>query len=92
MLFRSVAAEYGPRAVGILLSGMGRDGAKELRLMRDRGAVTIAQDEESSVVHSMPGEAIKLKGARYILAPDRIAAVIEHHVLWSARGLCSSVS
>lgn len=92
VLFRSVAQEYGPRAVGILLSGMGRDGAKELRLMRDRGAVTIAQDEESSVVHSMPGEAIKLKGARYILAPDRIAAVIEHHVLWSARGLCLSGS
>lgn len=86
VLFRSVAQQYGSRAVGILLSGMGRDGAKELRLMRDRGAVTIAQDEESSVVHSMPGEAIKLKGARYILAPDRIAAVIEHHVLWSARG------
>ena len=86
VLFRSVAQRYGPHAIGILLTGMGRDGAKELRLMRDRGAVTIAQDEETSVVHGMPGEAIKLKGARYVLAPDRIASVVEHHVLGSARG------
>jgi two-component system, chemotaxis family, protein-glutamate methylesterase/glutaminase len=81
VLFRSVAQHYGPRAIGILLTGMGRDGAKELRLMRDRGAVTIAQDEETSVVHGMPGEAIKLKGARYVLSPDRVAYVVEHHVL-----------
>jgi two-component system, chemotaxis family, protein-glutamate methylesterase/glutaminase len=86
VLFRSVAQHYGPRAVGILLTGMGRDGAKELRLMRDRGAVTIAQDEETSVVHGMPGEAIKLKGARYVLPPDRVAYVVEHHVLASANG------
>jgi two-component system chemotaxis response regulator CheB len=80
VLFRSVAQQYGSHAIGILLTGMGRDGAKELRLMRDRGAVTIAQDEESSVVHGMPGEAIKLKGARYILPPDRIPSVVEHHL------------
>lgn len=80
VLFRSVAQHYGANAIGILLTGMGRDGAKELRLMRDKGAVTIAQDEETSVVHGMPGEAIKLKGARYILPPDRIAHVVEHHV------------
>lgn len=80
ILFRSVAQHYGAYAVGVLLTGMGRDGAKELRLMRDKGAVTIAQDEETSVVHGMPGEAIKLKGARYILPPDRIASVIDHHV------------
>ena len=80
VLFRSVAQRYGSHAVGVLLTGMGRDGAKELRQMRDRGAVTIAQDEETSVVHGMPGEAIKLKGARYILPPERIASVIEHHL------------
>ena len=80
-LFRSVAECYGAHAIGILLTGMGGDGAKELRLMRDKGAVTIAQDEETSVVHGMPGEAIKLKGARYVLAPDRIAAVVQHLLL-----------
>ena len=77
VLFRSVAKHYGPRAIGILLTGMGRDGAKELRDMRELGAVTIAQDEETSAVHGMPGEAIKLKGARYILPPDRIVKVVE---------------
>lgn len=82
VLFRSVAQHYGPKSIGILLTGMGRDGAKELRQMRDRGAVTIAQDEETSVVHGMPGEAIKLKGARYILPPDRIPSVVEHHLGW----------
>lgn len=79
-LFRSVAQHYGANAIGILLTGMGRDGAKELRLMRDKGAVTIVQDEETSVVYGMPGEAIKLKSARYILSPDRIAHVVEQHV------------
>jgi two-component system chemotaxis response regulator CheB len=80
VLFRSVAQHYGPRAIGILLTGMGRDGAKELRLLRDRGAITIAQDEETSAVHGMPGEAIKLKGARYVLPPERIVSVVQHHL------------
>ncbi len=80
VLFRSVAEHYGARAIGVLLTGMGRDGAKELKLMRDAGALTIAQDEETSAVHGMPGEAIKLKGARYILPPDRIVSVLEHHL------------
>lgn len=90
VLFRSVAQRYGPHAVGILLTGMGRDGAKELKLMRDKGAVTIAQDEETSVVHGMPGEAIKLKGARYILPPERIASVMEHHVMGSLNGVSAA--
>lgn len=86
VLFRSVALRYGPNAIGVLLTGMGRDGAKELKLMRDKGAVTIAQDEETSVVHGMPGEAIKLKGARYVLPPERMPSVVEHHVLGSLTG------
>ena len=66
--------------IGILLTGMGRDGAVELRDMRDLGATTIAQDEETSAVHGMPGEAIRLKGARYILPPDRIVSVVERRL------------
>ncbi|MFQ5631445.1 MAG: chemotaxis protein CheB, partial [bacterium] len=72
-MFRSVAAVYGARAVGVLLTGMGRDGAQELKLMRERGAITIAQDKATSVVHGMPGEAIKIGAARYVLPVDAIA-------------------
>jgi two-component system chemotaxis response regulator CheB len=75
-LFRFVAQVYGPHAVGILLTGMGKDGAEELKTMREAGALTIAQDEESSVVHGMPGEAIKMGAASHILMPDGIAAML----------------
>jgi two-component system chemotaxis response regulator CheB len=75
-LFRSVVEAYGSRAAGVLLTGMGRDGAEELKLMKERGAVTIAQDKESSVVFGMPGEAVKLDAATYVLSPNQIAAVL----------------
>ncbi len=75
-LFRSVAEVYGNRALGILLTGMGRDGAEELVLMKKKGATTIAQDKESSVVHGMPGEAIKLGGASLVLPPEKIAHML----------------
>lgn len=75
-LFRSLAAVYGGDTVAGLLTGMGRDGAEELRLLKEKGAVTFAQDKDSSVVHGMPGEAIKLDAATFILAPDKIAAVL----------------
>jgi two-component system, chemotaxis family, protein-glutamate methylesterase/glutaminase len=71
-LFRSVAKAYGPSAVGVLLTGMGKDGAWELKLMKEQGAVTIAQDWETSVVHGMPGEAIRIEGATYVLSPEKI--------------------
>ncbi len=76
-LFRSVADVFGKNAVGVLLTGMGKDGAEELKLMKEKGAVTIAQDKESSVVHGMPGEAIKLDAAMHVLPPDKIAAILE---------------
>jgi two-component system, chemotaxis family, protein-glutamate methylesterase/glutaminase len=75
-LFRSVAEAYGAHAAGVLLTGMGTDGAVELGLMKNKGAVTIAQDKGSSVVHGMPGEAVALGAATYVLAPDQIAAAL----------------
>jgi two-component system chemotaxis response regulator CheB len=76
-LFRSVADVYGSSAVGILLTGMGDDGARELKLMKSRGAVTIAQDRESSIIFGMPGEAVKLDAATFILPPDRIVVALQ---------------
>ncbi|MCC6455551.1 MAG: chemotaxis-specific protein-glutamate methyltransferase CheB [Caldilineaceae bacterium] len=75
-LFRSVAEVYGSSAAGVLLTGMGRDGAAELKRMRDRGAMTFVQDKESSAIHGMPGEAIRLEAATYVLAPERIASAL----------------
>lgn len=75
-LFRSVAEVYGCDAVAGLLTGMGRDGAEELRLLKEKGAITFAQDKVSSVVNGMPGEAIKLDAAMLVLPPEKIAAVL----------------
>ena len=72
-LFRSLADVCGPAAVGVLLTGMGKDGAAELKRMKEHGAVTIAQDRDSSVVHGMPGEAIRLGGATHVWPADKIA-------------------
>jgi len=79
-LFRSVAESCGARAVGILLTGMGRDGAAELKMMREAGAVTFAQDRDSSVVHGMPGEAIQIGAAVHVLPPEKIAAMLAEMV------------
>lgn len=75
-LFRSLAGTLGANALGVLLTGMGSDGAAEMKLMKDRGATTIAQDRDSSAVHGMPGLAIALGGATHVLAADRIAAAL----------------
>ncbi|MDD5614597.1 MAG: chemotaxis-specific protein-glutamate methyltransferase CheB [Candidatus Methanoperedens sp.] len=76
VLFLSVAEEFGKNAIGVLLTGMGKDGAKELKLMKEKGAMTIAQDKESSVIHGMPGEAINLDAAIYVLPPEKIACAL----------------
>ena len=76
-LFRTILNVYGRNAVGVLLTGMGKDGAQELKQMKDVGAITIAQDQESSVVHGMPGEAIKLNGANYVLPSEKMASLLE---------------
>jgi two-component system chemotaxis response regulator CheB len=73
VLFRSVAEQVGPNAVGVILTGMGADGARGLKEMRSRGAHTIAQDEKSSVVWGMPGAAVALGAVDCILPIERIA-------------------
>lgn len=75
-LFRSVAEVIGSNAIGILLTGMGKDGAVELKTMREAGAVTIAQDSETSIVFGMPGEAIKIGAAEHILPIEKISGCV----------------
>ena len=76
VLFRSTAQYAGANAIGIIMTGMGDDGAKGLLEMKECGARTVAQDEKSCVVFGMPKEAIKLNAADKILPLDRIAAYI----------------
>lgn len=76
VLFRSVAQHAGRNAVGVLLTGMGKDGARGLREMLDSGSRTIAQDEATSVVWGMPGEAVALGAAEHVLPLEHIATKI----------------
>jgi two-component system chemotaxis response regulator CheB len=82
VLFRSAAAAVGRRAVGVLLTGMGRDGAEGLLELRQEGAFTLAQDEASSVVFGMPKAAIECGAAVEVAALEDIAArvvrAVEH--------------
>jgi two-component system chemotaxis response regulator CheB len=76
VLFRSVAQSAGPNATGIIMTGMGDDGAVGLREMFDAGAHTVAQDENSCVVFGMPKVAIGLGGVKAILPLTRIHEAI----------------
>ena len=76
VLFRSVAQNAGQNAIGVLLTGMGRDGARGLKAMRAAGAATMAQDEHTSVVWGMPGEAVSIGATQDVLPIDAIAARI----------------
>ena len=76
VLFRSAAQAAGPRACGILLTGMLDDGAAGLLELRESGAWTIAQDEATSLVFGMPFQAIRRGAARQVLALDRIAPAV----------------
>jgi two-component system chemotaxis response regulator CheB len=79
-LFESVARSFGPHALGVLLTGMGMDGARGLKRLHDVGAPTICQDEATSTVWGMPKAAIDLGAASAVLAVNDIAAEIQRVV------------
>ncbi|WP_322589486.1 chemotaxis response regulator protein-glutamate methylesterase [Sphaerotilus sp.] len=72
VLFRSVAKVAGDRAIGIMLTGMGGDGAQAMRLLRDAGAYNLAQDEATSAIFGMPREAIRAGACQEVLPLDAI--------------------
>jgi two-component system chemotaxis response regulator CheB len=76
VLFRSVAHCAGKNALGIIMTGMGDDGARGLKEMREAGAKTIAQDEATCVVYGMPREAVKLGAVESVMPLDEIAGAI----------------
>jgi two-component system chemotaxis response regulator CheB len=75
-MFRSIAQNVGSNAIGVMLTGMGADGAVAMKEMRDAGAVNIVQDEATSIVWGMPGEAFKHGAADYVLPVEKIATQI----------------
>jgi two-component system, chemotaxis family, protein-glutamate methylesterase/glutaminase len=76
-LFASVATAYGNRSIGVILTGMGADGAEGLKLMRNSGAATIAQDEQTCTVFGMPKAAIDIGAAEQVLPSHGIAEAVE---------------
>jgi two-component system chemotaxis response regulator CheB len=81
VLFNSAALTAGPNAVGVILTGMGADGAEGLLAMKERGAYTIAQDESSCVVFGMPKEAIKRGAVQKVLPLSRIPEEIQRALM-----------
>ncbi|HEY5996555.1 MAG TPA: CheB methylesterase domain-containing protein, partial [Candidatus Deferrimicrobiaceae bacterium] len=79
ILFHSTAEVAGRNALGVILTGMGKDGAEGMKHMSDAGATNIAQDEESCVVFGMPKEAIRLGAAHQVLPLSRIPQAMTAH-------------
>ena len=79
VMFRSTAQYVGKNAIGILMTGMGDDGAQGLLEMREVGAITVAQDEKSCVVFGMPKEAIDRGAAKHVLHLNQMAAFVAKH-------------
>jgi two-component system chemotaxis response regulator CheB len=75
-LFHALARSYGPRAVGVVLTGMGDDGAEGLDALHRAGGLTLVQDEESCVVYGMPQEAVHRHAVDQVLTPAQIAVTL----------------
>jgi two-component system chemotaxis response regulator CheB len=75
-LFDAVAQSYGPSAVAAILTGMGRDGAAGMKTLKNRGGITVAQNEESCVVFGMPKEAIALGAVDRTVSLDQIGPTL----------------
>jgi two-component system, chemotaxis family, protein-glutamate methylesterase/glutaminase len=82
VLFQSLATNYGQSAFAVLLTGMGADGARGMKQVREKGGHTVAQDQESSIIFGMPASAIELGGVDEVVALDKIP-----HKIFSAFGL-----
>ncbi len=80
MLFASVAENAGPAAVGVLLTGMGEDGARGLLAIHDQGGHTLGQDEESCAVFGMPRAAQRLGAVTDLRPLSQLAAAVRHAV------------
>jgi two-component system chemotaxis response regulator CheB len=76
-LFNSLAVNYQSHVLAMLLTGMGNDGAAELKLLRVAGSVTIAQDKKSSLIHGMPGAAIQMQAAEFVMSSDEITQMLK---------------
>lgn len=85
VLFRSAAQAAGPNAVGIMMTGMGKDGAQAMLEMKEAGAYNIAQDEASCVVYGMPGEAVRLGAVHAVVPLPEIAGRVFTHLGASSR-------
>jgi two-component system chemotaxis response regulator CheB len=76
VLFESAARNFGSRAIGMLLSGMGKDGARGMAALRSAGALTLGQNEETCVVYGMPAEAARLGAVCHLLSPAALAEAV----------------
>jgi two-component system chemotaxis response regulator CheB len=84
-LFRSAVHAFGSRVVGVVLTGMGRDGAEGLRAVRDAGGQAVVQDQMTSIIYGMPQAALATAGADRVAALPDVAHAL-HELLDSARG------
>lgn len=92
VLFDSIAQQGCKRSIGIILTGMGGDGAKGLLHMKEQGAVTIAQDHDSCVVYGMPKVAVELGAVQYVVSPgdipSKVIGVLQQQSQLSGRTIC----